>query len=698
MKGEGGAAGAHAGGAPDNELVDLLKEQLEAGLGQEVFGVCCALAGTAQAQALLSRTMERVAGAIPHGLGGRALRPWLLGLAHREAAAGPALAPAPSPAPDSPEQARFEELSQPERSSLVMRETSGLPYGEIAEALGIQSSAQARDLVAQARLAMMASVPGPTPECKVVREAVTRGGLPPLGQRAVDRHLERCPYCRKVQVDVAALPGVLRKMLPKIAPTLAVFLLKEALAHAAMGQAEEPEAPDEEKASRDAYRRRRSRAAAGVLALLVIVSAMAVLTGRLTPDSTNSGASALLLPSAFIDLGDLIDDDPKPPDCVGPNCEDDSDPEDCLAGSEKCPDLCPDGVRIRPDCDSPKCPPGTSERDCPPPIELCPPDCPPVIRLCPPDCDPPKPIVPCPDGTIAPDCTKPPPRCPDGTVEPDCEKPPRCPDGTIEPDCEKPPPRCPDGTVEPDCTPPPPRCPDGTVEPDCTPPTRCPDGTVEPNCTPPFRCPVGTVEPDCHKPPVPCPAGTIEPDCHPPPGPVCPPGTHPHDHHGCVPDLEPMPDLCDRHYGHGHRHHHGDRQDDAPESEPEPEVVQPEPPLTGAPPVDAPAPAANPVEAAEPAPAEQPDPAAAEEPALPEETPPAEEPAPAPAEDPAPPTSTPVAEEPVPAPAPVPAPVEDEPDHDDDDDQEPDRGPGEMHAQWAVTPQRRTSRRRWTDS
>jgi DNA-directed RNA polymerase specialized sigma24 family protein len=491
--------------------------------GQDVFRLCCALAGAKDGEELFSRTIGRVVERFKSGVGNQDLKPWLFAQAQAEATDSGSLAVAAArattPVEAEPSDAgqllleRFEEMSRTERGSLVMRELSGLSYGAIADVLGI-SSGSARRVVAEARLAMVQTVPGPTAECEVVRQALVADHLTPLAQSGVDRHLERCPYCSHVNRGVGALPALLQKALPRISRAVILAMLKEQLAHASAGQSSEKQAREREARARAkrAYRRRRSIAAGAVLALLVVVAALAVSTGRINPDRATSGSGGVL-PFAFtapalqnLELG-LSDSSkpkpkpkprPRPGPCVAgtPNCPNPT-PGPCVVGTPNCPNPTPGPCVVgTPNCPNPTpgpCVVGTPN---------CPSGCPPGTHGTPPKC-----VRDCRSPRLGPGC-----RCPAGTDEPDCKpKPELCPDGTPKPPdgiCNLKPPSdlCPPhrdhhhGRPEPEPTPPP--------EPEQPQPDPAPQPAPPPE---PVAHPDPPPDPEPAPPPQPAPDPTPEP-------------------------------------------------------------------------------------------------------------------------------------------------------------------------------------------
>ena len=100
-------------------------------------------------------------------------------------------------------------LSERQRSALVMRELSGLSHEQIAAALGTSSGA-ARQVVYEARQALLELEEGRGMECERVRMALSDGDGRRLRGRGVRAHLRGCQGCRDFQAGIEAACGRLR--------------------------------------------------------------------------------------------------------------------------------------------------------------------------------------------------------------------------------------------------------------------------------------------------------------------------------------------------------------------------------------------------------------------------------------------------------------------------------------------------------
>ncbi len=86
------------------------------------------------------------------------------------------------------------ELSEEQRTALVLREFSGLSHLEIADALHTDAT-HAKSLVAQARASLAAAVAGRELSCASVRERLMSGDGRTMRSRELKAHLRGCPEC-----------------------------------------------------------------------------------------------------------------------------------------------------------------------------------------------------------------------------------------------------------------------------------------------------------------------------------------------------------------------------------------------------------------------------------------------------------------------------------------------------------------------
>ncbi len=158
-------------------------------------------------------TLENALRALPRREHDRPLRPWLYRIAHNEAIAivrrrRPAADVDPEtvltvPGPDvaSEQRGRLAQLvddlrllPERQRGALVMRELSGLSYGEIGGALGLSVEA-ARRAVFDARTALHDAADGRATACASVRRCLSEGDRRHLRARGVRAHLRFCDDC-----------------------------------------------------------------------------------------------------------------------------------------------------------------------------------------------------------------------------------------------------------------------------------------------------------------------------------------------------------------------------------------------------------------------------------------------------------------------------------------------------------------------
>ena len=158
--------------------------------------------------------LENALRALPRREPDRPLKPWLYRIAHNEAinivrrrqpiAAGVEtddLLTVPGPEFDSEQRARLTQLvddlrvlPERQRGALVMRELSGLSYGEIATALNVTPEG-ARRAVFDARTALHDAVDGRATECTSVRRCLSDGDRRRLRARGMRAHLRACDSC-----------------------------------------------------------------------------------------------------------------------------------------------------------------------------------------------------------------------------------------------------------------------------------------------------------------------------------------------------------------------------------------------------------------------------------------------------------------------------------------------------------------------
>ena len=162
-----------------------------------------------------------------------ALRPWLFRIAHNESISlmrsrdratpvAPEEIARAGGSDDHEERERFAalisdigQLSSHQRSALVMRELSGLEFGEIAAALGTSPEA-AKQAVYQARVALGELAEGRDMSCDEIRRKVSVEDRRLLRGRRVRAHLRGCSDCREFEHQIRERSGALAGLAPTI--------------------------------------------------------------------------------------------------------------------------------------------------------------------------------------------------------------------------------------------------------------------------------------------------------------------------------------------------------------------------------------------------------------------------------------------------------------------------------------------------
>ena len=180
-------------------------------------------------------------------------RPWLYRVAHNESISivRRRQPPAEAQEPDLPREpavdAVFESrerlrtlvadlatLSERQRSALVMRELSGLSHEQIAVALGTSSGA-ARQVVYEARQALLELEEGRGMECERVRMALSDGDGRRLRGRGVRAHLRGCQGCRDFQAGIEQRAADFELLVPPLAAVAASGVLATVLGGGSAG-------------------------------------------------------------------------------------------------------------------------------------------------------------------------------------------------------------------------------------------------------------------------------------------------------------------------------------------------------------------------------------------------------------------------------------------------------------------------------
>jgi RNA polymerase sigma factor (sigma-70 family) len=219
---------------------------------QEIYRYCLAiLRNPADAEDALQSTMSAALRALPGEAREMELRPWLFRVAHNESisivrarrerplAGEPTTEQVGSAATELEDRDRLRTLvddlkglPERQRAALVMRELSGLAYGEIAAALGCAEGA-ARQSVYEARVALRSRAEGREMGCDEVRRAVSDGDGRRVRGRKLKSHLRACGGC----ADFTAAIDVRRHDLQALCPPLPIAAAGGILAGLGIGGA-----------------------------------------------------------------------------------------------------------------------------------------------------------------------------------------------------------------------------------------------------------------------------------------------------------------------------------------------------------------------------------------------------------------------------------------------------------------------------
>jgi RNA polymerase sigma factor (sigma-70 family) len=198
---------------------------------QSLYRFCLAIVGNPEdAQEALQNTMIKVLRALPGEERSIDLKPWLYRIAHNESIDllrrrretreldVEQVAPGYGLAEDAEARERLraliadlKQLPERQRQVLVMRELSGLRFGDIATALGT-SGEVARQTLYEARRSLRQMEEGREMSCAAVTRALSDGDGRVTRRRDLRAHLRSCPGCRafgeeikRRQRDLAAL-------------------------------------------------------------------------------------------------------------------------------------------------------------------------------------------------------------------------------------------------------------------------------------------------------------------------------------------------------------------------------------------------------------------------------------------------------------------------------------------------------------
>jgi RNA polymerase sigma factor (sigma-70 family) len=207
---------------------------------QELYRYCWAiLSDPHEAEDALQGTMTAVVRALPGERRRIELRPWLYRIARNEAmsivrrrviSVNPQELPdAALASVDSDTETRerlrqlvadLSGLPDRQRSALVMRELSGLSYGEIAVALDA-SEAAARQAVYEARVALRELEGGREMQCEEARQALSEHDGRVLRRRRLRAHLRACEGCRDFRAAIGRRRSDLEALCPPLSAAMA---------------------------------------------------------------------------------------------------------------------------------------------------------------------------------------------------------------------------------------------------------------------------------------------------------------------------------------------------------------------------------------------------------------------------------------------------------------------------------------------
>ncbi len=209
---------------------------------QELYRFCLAMVGNAQdAQDALQNTMVKVLRALPGEEREIQLKPWLYRIARNESVetlrkrhdsaeleSHQAIATGVTETAEARERLRtlltdLEQLPERQRAVLVMRELSGLDFGQIGAAFET-SPAVARQTLYEARLSLRQLETGREMRCADVMKELSDGDGRVTRRREIRAHLRGCGDCRAFREDIAKRHNDLAALAPLPLATSAALL------------------------------------------------------------------------------------------------------------------------------------------------------------------------------------------------------------------------------------------------------------------------------------------------------------------------------------------------------------------------------------------------------------------------------------------------------------------------------------------
>ena len=215
---------------------------------QELFRYCRSIVRHEQdAQDALQSAMVKAFAALQREDRDLDMRPWLFRIAHNEAISllrsrrdtGEMLdLPARGGSMDErlieredlrALQVDLADLSDSQRSALVLRELNGLGHAEIAQVL--DSSARAvKQSIYEARSALLESREGREMACEAIRRTLSDADGRVMRGRRLRAHLRSCTGCRQFQADLSQRPRDLAALVPPLPAVASAALLHHLLA------------------------------------------------------------------------------------------------------------------------------------------------------------------------------------------------------------------------------------------------------------------------------------------------------------------------------------------------------------------------------------------------------------------------------------------------------------------------------------
>jgi RNA polymerase sigma factor (sigma-70 family) len=240
---------ARQAGAGDVQAFEIVYERYHGPL----YGYCRSiLRNDADAQDALQSTFAAAFAALRTGQRDAPIRPWLFRIAHNESISvlrrrRPAfeLSAASEHGTASVEDEvagraqvsllwrDLRELTDRQRSALVLRELSGLSHEEVAIALGT-SVGGARQMIFEARQSLFEFAEGRDLACDEIRRTISDADGRSLRARRVRAHLRECTPCAAFAAAIPARTGELRAIAP-VLPALAAGGLLDRIALASAG-------------------------------------------------------------------------------------------------------------------------------------------------------------------------------------------------------------------------------------------------------------------------------------------------------------------------------------------------------------------------------------------------------------------------------------------------------------------------------